>query len=122
MRTLTLIVLLTTSQFTYAISPAESECLARNVYHEARSLSRIDWLKVARVLLNRKLHYNEKRRFHAKSNNLCDLAQSREYTSRLTKPIKERKVYREIVKTMRYAKAGGKDLFFTTRKGKMIYR
>jgi hypothetical protein len=124
MKTLILIVLLTTSQFTLAasITSAEADCMARNVYHEARGLKKRDWIRVARVLLARKSAYSTSKRFHARSSNLCDLAKSKEYSSRLNKPIKEKKVYREIKDTLKGVSSGGHELYFTSRKGKMFYK
>lgn len=122
MKTILLITLLTTSQFAHALSASELDCMARNVYHETRGLRKNDWLRVARVLLARKETFSRKHSYHAKSNNLCDLARSSEYTSRLAGPIKERKVFREIQQAVKAVHNGGKELFFTTKRGKMIYR
>lgn len=124
MKSLILIVLLTTSQFSNAsdttISEAERDCLVRNVYHEARG-SKKDWVRVAKVLLARKEKYG-KNKFHSKSNNLCDLARSREYSSILFGKVKEVKVFIEIKGRLSTIKRGGKELFFTSRHGKMRYR
>lgn len=118
-----LIILLTTSQFAYAtrLSAAEADCMARNVYHEARG-SKKDWIRVAKVLLARKEKYDSKVRFHSKSNNLCDLARSREYSSKLFGKIRETKVFNAIKHSLSTIHSGGKELFFTSHNGKMRYR
>lgn len=124
MRTLIVIALLTTSQFANAshLSESEKDCLERNVYHEARGLSHKDWVRVAKVLLSRKKAFSKRHNFHAKSNNLCDLARSREYSSRIARPIRETKVFQKIRKALERVDNGGNELYFTSRRGKMYYK
>ena len=124
MKTLTLIVLLFTSQFAEAtLSSAEQRCLLLSTYHEARSLPEVDWLKVASVATNRKEFYL-KYGFGSKSGNLCDIVKSKEYTSRtkLHRPIKEVKLFSRMKKVLKSRKVSTKYLFFTSRKGVMYYR
>jgi len=123
-RTLLLLVLLVTSQFSYAITKSEQECITKVVYHEARSLKEKDWLKVANVTYNRSKHFKEYH-FGAKSKHLCDIVKSKQYTSKrkLKDKIKEKKRYEEIKKSLltKNWKTKTNALYFTTRNGRMIY-
>lgn len=112
-------ILLTTSQFSYALS--EEECLIRNVYLEARSLSKDDWKKVASVALSRKKAFKTYR-FGARTASICSIVTSRQYSTRnlLSKRIKEVKIFEKIKQTIKGVKPG-KYLFFTSRNGKHIY-
>ena len=124
MKTLTLIVLLFTSQFTYAtLSSAEQRCLLLSTYHEARSLSETDWLKVASVATNRKEFY-EKYGFGSVSSNLCDIVKSKQYTSSklLNKHIREPKILSKMRKVLQSKRIKTKYLFFTSRNGTMHYK
>jgi len=124
MKTLTLIVLLVTSQFANAtLSTAEQRCLLLSTYHEARSLSETDWLKVASVATNRKEFY-EKYGFGSKSSNLCDIVKSKQYTTSklLSKRIKEPKVLAKMKKILSSRRIKTNYLFFTSRNGVMRYK
>ena len=119
-RTLTLLVLLVTSQFTYA--DKQETCLAKSIYHEARGEATSDWLKVASVAYNRLQDYKS---YGAKTQTLCSVVQSKQYTTRskLNKVIKEKETYKKILKTLRTKKWKGKtkNLFFSSKKGKLLY-
>ena len=124
MKTLTLIVLLFTSQFAHsALSSVEQRCLLLSTYHEARSLSETDWLKVASVATNRKEFY-EKYSFGSVSINLCDSVKSKQYTSSklLNKRIKEPQVLSKMRKVLQSKRIKTKYLFFTSRNGTMHYK
>lgn len=125
MKAIVFIVLLTTSQFCTAsqggLTISERDCMVRNVYHEARG-SKKDWIRVAKVLLARKEKYQSGVKFHSKSNNLCDLARSQEYSSKLSGKIKEIEVFKDIKRSLSTLSRGGKELFFTSHNGKMRYR
>ncbi len=122
MKLLTLIVLLTTSQFAHSLTSSEKGCLALNVFHEARS-SKKDWLKVASVAVNRSKNF---KKYSSKSSNICDIVKSREYTSakRFRNRIQEVEVYLAIAtiinKTVIFNQSDA--LYFSSRKGKMHYR
>ena len=124
MKTLTLIVLLVTSQFAVAVpkvSAAELDCVTKSVYHEARSLKPIHWLKRANVAYNRKLDYAN---FHygASRSDLCAITRSKHYSSRrfLKKPIFEKKVYaniRHLLMTRNWYNITDALYFSDTKKG-----
>jgi spore germination cell wall hydrolase CwlJ-like protein len=124
MKTLTLLVLLVTSQFSHAASAIELDCVARSVYHEARSLPKQHWIKVANVIQNRSKHY-KKYRFGSKSSHLCDIVKSNQFSSNrmLTTRIKEPEIYGEIRETLKRSnwKTTTNALYFETKKGQMIY-
>lgn len=125
MKSLTIFMLLVTSQFSYALTPSESECLARNVYHEARGLSKLDWIKTANVAINRKKKFAKTTNtFGANSSNLCAIVKSREYTSRryFKQPIKEKEVYKEIKATLKRLPLVTNALYFTAIGKKHVYR
>lgn len=126
MKTLTLIVLLFTSQFAIAnVTEEELICVAKSTYHEVRSLSEKDWLKTANVAYNRKLKFNEYN-FGAKSNHLCDIVKSRQYSSRhkLKYKLKERKLYEKIILTLKTKnwRTTTKAVYFTTTNKKVNYK
>lgn len=126
MKTLTLIVLLFTSQFAVAdITEEELICVARSTYHEVRSLSKKDWLKTANVAYNRKLKFAEYN-FGAKSSNLCDIVKSKQYSSRrlLKHKIREKELYEKIITTLRYENWQNttKAMYFTTTNKKVNYK
>lgn len=122
MKTLTLIILLTTSQFANALSKQEQHCLLLSTYHEARSLSEDDWLKVAQVAKNRQQFY-KKYHFGSKSANICDIVSSKQYTSRnkLNNSIKEQKVFSRMQKVLTTKQAKTKALYFTSNKNIIRY-
>jgi len=124
MKTPLLIVLLFTSQFVFATSNAELECVAKSTYHEARNLKPNDWVKVANVAYNRSKSY-EKYKYGAKSKHLCDIVRSKEYSTRhkLRSKIAEPEVYKEILTTLKRSnwKTSTNAVYFETRKGKMKY-
>lgn len=124
MKTLTLLLLLVTSQFSHAISASERECVARTVYHEARSLPSIHWLKVANAIYNRSKHFKTYH-FGSRSAHLCDVVKSPQFTSnkKLGNKILEPKVYQQIRKVIQTGawQTHNNILFFETRKGKMKY-
>lgn len=126
MKTLTLIVLLVTSQFAFAtVSKAELTCVAKSTYHEVRSLSKKDWLKTANVAYNRQLMF-ENYHFGAKSKHLCDIVKSKQYSSRskLKTTIKEKEIYEEIVKALQTNNWYNitKALYFTTTNNRVNYK
>ena len=122
MKTLTLIILLTTSQFANALSKQEQHCLLLSTYHEARGLSEDDWLKVAQVAKNRQQFY-KKYHFGSKSANICDIVSSKQYTSRnkLNNSIKEQKVFSRMQKVLTTKQAKTKALYFTSNKNIIRY-
>lgn len=122
MKTLTLIILLTTSQFANALSKEEQHCLLLSTYHEARSLNEKDWLLVAQVAKNRKQFYR-KYKFGSKSSNICDIVTSKQYTSRnkLKQTIKEPKLLLKIQKTLSNKQIKTNALYFTSKNNKMRY-
>jgi hypothetical protein len=123
-KSLLLIVLLFTSQFTHAVTRSEFDCVVKSTYHEARSLGKKDWLKVANTAYNRSVHFKEYN-FGAKSKHLCDIVKSKQYSSssKLNNKIKEWDRYNEIRKVLLTNdwKHRTKYLYFETKKGKMIY-
>ena len=108
MKTLTLLVLLVTSQFAGAMTK-EQTCLAKNIYLEARGVSKKQWSYVASVALNRSKKQGK---------SLCEVVRSRQYTSSKlwNKPIKETDTYKKIedfVLAGCFAKT--KYMFFSTK-------
>ena len=123
MKTLTLIVLLTTSQFAHALTKSEQTCLALNIYHEGRSLPVKDWKKIASVAINRSKIFG-KYKFGAKSKHLCDIVKSNEYPShkKFKNKILEPKLYNKIFSFVRSNKTYVPNILFFELKGtKHIY-
>ena len=104
------------------LSRSEKDCVVKMVYHEARSLSKSDWLKVANVALNRKY---DKARYKSRSKHLCDIVKSKEFDSakNLNAKIKEPERFNEI--QMALADNDWQNvtnaLFFKTVNGQMVY-
>lgn len=123
MKTLTLIVLLFTSQFVEAetLTKSEKECLAKSVYAEGRSLSKKERLLIANVALNRKKLF-KKWNFGAKSSHLCDIVQSKEYHSNIKKKVKEEKIYAQISQELQALNWQNLTAaqYFTTRNNKLL--
>jgi len=124
MKTLTLIVLLVTSQFTHAITASELDCVARSTYLEARSLPKQDWLKIANVAHNRSRLFKTYH-FGSRSSHLCDVVSSRQYTSHsnLHSKLQEAEVFREIKTTLQKGnwKTMTNALYFETKNRRMFY-
>lgn len=124
MRTLTLLVLLVTSQFSHALSASENDCVARTVYHEARSLPPTDWIKVANTIANRSKYYY-KYHFGSRSKHICDIVKSTQFSSNknLVSPIKEATVFKVIKHTLATSnwQTVTNALYFETVHGKMYY-
>lgn len=103
-KTLTLIVLLFTSQFAYAniVTDKELICVAKSVYYEARGTNARWYLKIANVAYNRKLHFN-KHTFGSKSKDLCDIVSSAEYKTNtlLRNREKDIQTYNAIVEVLK---------------------
>lgn len=120
----TLLSLVNNTVFAEGLTQEERICMERNVYHEARGLSSKDWVRVARVLLARKDAYRRGIKHGARSSHLCDIATSKEYSTRrsIRAKIAEKKVYAGIRKALRGVTSGGRELYFTSKNGKMRYR
>lgn len=104
------------------LSESEKDCAVRMVYHEARSLSKSDWLKVANVAYNRK---HDKARYKSRSKHLCDIVKSSEFDTAksLNAKIKESKLFNEIQTALLNNDWKNKTnaLFFKTVNGQMVY-
>lgn len=102
------------------LKQSEKDCLARNVYHEMRSKPKNIRLIVANIALNRKKTWNKKQKFGAKSNHLCDIVKSKEYSSVTAGKIKEKEIYAKISQELMVSKLTGhtEALFFHTKDGK----
>lgn len=125
MKSIVFLVLLFTSQFSSAkISKAEFTCVSKNIYYEARG-DKKSWVKAAQVVYTRGLLWKKGEKFSSKSSNLCDIVKSPEFSTRklLNKPIKEKKTFKEIEKTLKtrnwmtltkhsFYKTGKNGLFF----------
>ena len=119
MKTLTLIVLLTTSQFAYAM--AEDTCLARSIYFEARDQTPAIWGKVARVALNRKKLFKE---FKLSKQSLCTVVMSKDYTTRyliIRGKIKEKELYEKIKLFVKKGKFASSNVYYFSGKGKLHF-
>jgi hypothetical protein len=125
MKTLTLIALLVTSQFTHAMSASEQQCLAASIYHECRSEPE-KWLECGRVAVLRQSHckagFSD---YGASSCHLCDIVKSEQYqtSTLLSKPKLERVVYSKIKSfVIRNNFTGGRYAYFSARRGKTTFR
>ena len=54
MNKLIALFLLLVSNSAFAVDFIEFECVVKSVYHEGRSATKKDWLKIANVVYNRK--------------------------------------------------------------------
>jgi alpha-N-acetylglucosamine transferase len=127
MKSIVFLVLLTTTQYANALSAAEQDCLTKSLYHEGRSLTQKDWRRMTNVVLNRAKQRakTSNHLFGAKSSNVCDIVKSREFTthSLLHHRIHEPKAYAQIKSFVKTGpKATGKELFFSSFRGKMRFR
>ena len=104
------------------LSRSEKDCVVKMVYHEARSLSKSDWLKVANVALNRKY---DKARYKSRSKHLCDIVKSKEFDTAksLNAKIKETKRFKQIENALSQNDWQNQTnaLFFKTVDGQMVY-
>ena len=125
MKILTLIALLTTSQFAYAMSVSEQKCLTASIYHECRSEPK-KWLECGKVAVLRQSHckvgFSD---YGATSCHLCDIVKSSEYQTHrlLSKPKLERGVYskiRALVASNNFT--GGCYAYFSARRGNTTFR
>lgn len=122
MKTLLLIILLTTSQFSFAYSNNEIECLAKSTYLEGRSLNKTLWIEIAKVAVKRSKNPHK---YSSKSANLCDIVATKEYTSSklLHKPIKEKKIYAKILSTLQTTSLqNGKFTYFSSHRNKLKFK
>ena len=122
MRLLGLLALLTAQSALAGLTPAELDCVAKSTYFEARSKPPRDWEKTASVAVKRKQVYSKKQRFGAKSSNLCDIVTSKEYTTNIKLPIKEKEVYKEIKKVLSASSFPYNYLYFNHTKHTSTYR
>lgn len=119
-KTLTLIVLLFTSQFANAITQTELTCVARSVYFEGRSLTELEQRQIANVILNRsELH--SKWHFNAKSPHLCDIVKSKEFHSHVTHKLHEQNAYANILRMLQAKRWDNltNAQYFTTKRNKL---
>lgn len=104
------------------LSRSEKDCVVKMVYHEARSLSKSDWLKVANVAYNRKY---DKSRYNSRSKHLCDIVKSKEFDTAksLNDKIKEPGRFKQIKIALSQNDWQNQTsaLFFKTVNNKMIY-
>lgn len=128
-KTFLFLTLLVLSRSSFALSTEET-CLAKSIYYECREeaiCKEQDWINVESVAYNRQLAW-ETWHFGAKSDSLCDIVASREYTSYkfLAKEPAEKTVYLKIKAFLQVCHKHTEYLFFSTKgKGKhrkMIYR
>jgi len=105
----------------HSLTKPELTCLTLSTYHEARSESKADWLKVASVAINRQKQY---RYYGAKTRGICAIVKSNQYDSAklLKRKIRDTKSLKAIFATLSNAKLPiTQATHFKTRKGKMIY-
>jgi spore germination cell wall hydrolase CwlJ-like protein len=117
-KTLLLIILLATSQFTHAHHSAV-HCVTESVYHEGRSLSKSGWLHIAAVIK----HRSETKGY---PKTMCGVVSSKQFTTntRLYRHIKEPLLYKKIKAAIsdNLYKLKTSDLFFSSnRKGRMRF-
>lgn len=119
-KTLLLIVLLFTSQFANAITQTELTCVARSVYFEGRSLTKLEQRQIANVILNRsELH--SKWHFNAKSPHLCDIVKSKEFHSHVANKLREQNAYANILHMLQSKRWDNltNAQYFTTKHNKL---
>ena len=105
----------------YPLSKAELTCLTLSTYHEARSESKTDWIKVASVAINRQKKH---RYYGSKTRDICAIVKSKQYTSAklLKRRVDDTKSFKAIFETLSHAKLPSHNYtHFKTKKGVMIY-
>ena len=117
-KTLLLITLLATSQFSHA-HHSTLHCVTESVYHEGRSLSKSGWLHIAAVIK----HRSETKGY---PKTMCGVVSSSQFTTnkKLYRRIKEPTVYKKIEAAIadNLHKLKTSDLFFSSnRKGRMRF-
>ena len=116
-----LIAALLFSGVAYPLTKSELTCLALSTYHEARSESKTDWLRVASVAINRQKQH---RYYGARTGDICAIVKSKQYTSAklLKRKIRDTKSLKAIFAELSRAKLPiTRATHFKTRKGVMIY-
>jgi len=117
-KTLLLLALLVTSQFSHA-HHSTVHCVTESVYHEGRSLPKSEWLHIAAVIKHRSVTKGYPK-------TMCGVVSSKQFTTntRLYKRIKEPTIYKKIeaVISNNLYKLKTSDLFFSSnRKGRMRF-
>lgn len=124
MNKLIALFLLLVSNSAFAVDFIEFECVVKSVYHEGRSATKKDWLKIANVVYNRKIDF-KKHKYGAKSGHMCDIVKSKEFNTHdiLNKKIREMDIYDGIRTHLKKHKWTNitTATFFKTRNGQMYY-
>lgn len=104
-----------------AATKQEEICIAKSIYFEGRSESKVTWENMYQVAINRSKHPKQ---FKAKSSNLCDVVHSKHYKTYRLRTIKDLKKYKEILTTVRQyrPKTRSKILYFASSTGKTKFR
>lgn len=99
----------------------ERKCVAKSIYFEGRSESKITWENMYQVVINRS---KNPKQFKSKSSNLCDVVHSPHYKTYRLRTIKDLKKYEEILTTVKqyHPKTRSKILYFASSKGKTKFR
>ena len=99
----------------------ERKCVAKSIYFEGRSESKITWENMYQVAINRS---KNPKQFKSKSSNLCDVVHSPHYKTYRLRTIKDLKKYEEILTTVKqyHPKTRSKILYFASSKGKTKFR
>ena len=105
----------------YPLSSRELTCLTLSTYHEVRSESKADWLKVASVAINLQKNHGY---YGSKTRDICAIVKSKQYTSAkiLKHRVSDTKSLKAIFATLSHAKLPiTRATHFKTRRGVMIY-
>lgn len=116
-----LAIFLIISNTAKAATKQEETCVAKSIYFEGRSESKIAWENMYQVAINRS---KNPKQFKSKSSNLCDVVHSPHYKTHRLRTIKDVRKYKEILTIVKqyHPKAKSKILYFASSTGRTKFR